>query len=305
MPSEYLTAEDCADYGAAGATPQQIQQASTLIDAYLERPEGLAWADDASGLPCYMPALTPSLALKLQAAIAPGRDVVVASPLASAGLSDLVGEVFVLDRTDTSLCEAVVVSAVDTMRGTLTLRTVVNSHSAGATMEAGLQILEERALASKRSVSRLTRWPIVRILSGLGRYSYGRRSDQVAGLYNDQNLLAALQTFGGPPQWVPWDVTQASVSVATGEIWVPAGMLLAYYSEIRVRYVAGFPSTSIPSVVKQATANMIATLQRFGDVSPAFKIAQAGDTRLERWAQSNMDGDTRNLLEPYRLKLHF
>lgn len=307
MPSAYLLDADLATYGVPSATPQQIAQASTIIDGYLERPEGLVWTPDASGLPAYMAAKSPTMSFTLPAHIAPGQNVVVPFPAAAAGISDLIGEVFVLEKANPSNCEAVVVAGTDNINGTITLARVMFSHGTGATMDAGLYIMEERPIASKRSQTRVSRYPIVRLVSGLGRYSYGRRSDQVAGLYNDTNLLAAIQTFGGPPQWISFDVSQASISVATGEIWVPAGLLLAYYSEVRLRYLAGFPAASVPDTVKQACANIINMIGSFNyaDAPPAFKVVQAGGTRLERWNDSMLDADTKALLEPLRLKLNF
>jgi hypothetical protein len=307
MPSAYLASGDLATYGVTGATDAQIAQASTIVDGYLERPEGLVWMPDSSGLPAYMAALTPSFSTTLSAGISPGSNVVVPIPAAAAGMADWIGEALVLDRVDSNKCEACAVVGVDNQNGTITLGSVAKAHGSGATVEAGLQIVEERALASKRSLTRVSRSPVVRVLAGVGRYSYGRRSDQVAGLYNDTNLLAAIQTFGGPPQWIPFDVRQAAVSVATGEIWVPAGLLLAYYSEVRLRYVAGYSATAIPPAIKRATANIVTTLMNFSyaDANPAFKIVQAGGTKLERWSDSMMDADTKSLLEPFRLKLNF
>jgi hypothetical protein len=79
-------------------------------------------------------------------------------------------------------------------------------------------------MPNKRSVARVAKWPIINVVSLLGRYAYGRRSDQVGGLYQEMNLLASVQTFGGPPQWIPINVTQSSWSDQNGDIWVPAGM---------------------------------------------------------------------------------
>lgn len=303
MPSAYLVGGDLAAYGVPTATTQQVQQASTIIDAYLERPEGMVWTPDALGNPAYMAAMAPGLSFTASGAVSPGQNVSVAvtGPLA---VPDLIGEVLILDRAQPNLVEAVVVIGVTP--GHLTLQSVSQAHASGAMLEAGMVLLEERALPAKRSVTRLSKGPIARLISGVGRYAYGRRSDQVAGLYNDANLLAAVQTFGGPPQWIPFDVTQASVSVNTGEVWAPAGLLLAYYSDVRLRYVAGFSQAALPSVIKQACANIVNKIQTFGpEADAAFKVVQAGGTKLERFSDSILDTDTKNALEPFKPKLLF
>lgn len=302
MPSAYLTGGDLAGYGVPDATTQQIQQASSIIDAYLKRPEGLVWAPDFSGLPAYMAALDTQLSFTFAAPVGIGTNVVV--PFAAA-FPDLLGEVLLLDRANAQRVEAVSVIAVNTTANTITLDRVRALHDAGSTIETGRSIVEERIVAPKRSVTRVSRSLMVRLQSGLGRYAYGRRSDQVAGLYADVNLLATIQAFGGPPPWTPFDVTQASISPNTNEIWVPSGLMLAYFSDVRVRYLAGFPAAGIPSTVKQATANVITKIQGFGDSDPAFKIMQAGGTKLERFTDSALDTDTKALLSSLTLSLTF
>lgn len=305
MPSAYLTVAEAPSYGLSGATDALIQAASSIVDSYLQRPEGLAWAADATGLPAYMVGAVPTMSFTASAPIAAGTRVTI--PFAGAGhaLPDLVGDVAILDRADPAKCEAVAIIGVDQQARTILLDRVNFAHDTGATMEFGLVLTEERPLPAKRSVTRVSRSPIARLIAGSGRYSYGRRSDQVAGLYNDMNLLAAVQTFGGPPMWVPFDVTSAAISTATNEVWVPAGQLLAYYSEVRLRYVAGFPAAAVPEVVKRATANIVRKNQEFGDSDPMFKITQAGGTKLERWTDSIVDSDTKRLLQPYELRMTF
>lgn len=302
--SEYLAGADLALYGVPTATPAQIQQASNLVDAYCDRPEGLAFSLDFQKRPCFMSGLTPSIGFTLPGSISPGQNIVI-TPADGFISEDLLGEVLIADRATPSATEAVVVSAVNPQAGTFTLQIVGASHDAGTILEAGLVLAEERPLPSKRSITRVSKFPLVRLLSGMGRYAYGRRSDQVAGLYNDTNLLAALQTFGGPPAWVPFDITQASISASTGEVWVPAGLLLAYYSDVKLRYVAGYPVTALPSKIKQATAALASALAEYPDISGNVKKIQAGGTSIERFANTLLDDDTKGLLEPYRAKLLF
>lgn len=305
MPSAYLDPSEYAAYGVPDASLSDVYSASTQIDAYLKRPEGLLWAPDATGLPAYMAGMNPSATYPLPVAITPGVNVKIAFPAVSAGMADLIGEVFVIDRANLLLCEAVTVIGTDTQLGTITLSRVRFAHDQGAPMDAGMQILEERELPAKRSIARVSRPQIVRLLSGLGRYSYGRRSDQVSGIFGDINLLAAIQTFGGSPAWMPFDAGNTSISAATNEVWIPAGQLIAYFSEVRLRYVAGFAASAVPEGIKRATAAIIGFAANYPDVPGSFKTFQAGGTKIERFSDSVFDADTRSQLEPYRLKLFF
>lgn len=305
MPSTYLQSGDLATYGVASATSDEILRASAIVDSYLGLPEGLVWSPDAQGLPCYMAALTPSFAGSLPAALIAGQPATIAWPQASFGAYGMIGTVLIVDRATSSLTEALVVTGVNTNAGTITVTAPVKSHAQGAPLEAGLVISEERAMDAKRSTTRTSRFPVARLIGAAGRYAYSRRSDQVAGLYNDYNLIAVLQTFGGPPMWQSIDVRQADLRPDTGEAWLPAGMLLAYYSDVRMSYVAGYPQASLPAAIKQATANIITNAASADYAPPNFKVAQAGGSKFERFSDSQLDTDTKNLLEPYRKKLFF
>lgn len=307
MGSMYLAGDDLAAYGVPDATPAQIQSASDVIDSYLKRPEGLVWTPDFQGNPAYMAALSPSLIFTATAGFGPGAAVVahVTGPLAS---SDLVGEVLILDRADPSKVEAVTIQAFDRAAGTITLVNVATAHSTGALLEAGLVMLEERALPAKRSVTRLSKNPAVRLLSGMGRYAYGRRSAQVAGMFPDASLISTLNAIGGVPTWQPFSVDPvngASVSPATGEVWIPAGMYLAYFSDVRIRYVAGFSAAGLPGRVKQACANVVSQLIEFPEISGNFKKIQAGGTVIERWRDTVLDSDSRALLSAFESRVFF
>jgi hypothetical protein len=301
MPSSYLAGPDLAAYGVPTATSAQITNASLLIDAYLGRPEGLQWMPDAAGLPCYMAGLSPSLSLTLSAAIQPGQDVQVAVPGAGTlSVFGSVGDVVILDRANASACEACVISS--TQPNSIMLQSVANNHAQGATLEFGLVIHEQKTLPPKRSLTRVGSWPIVRLLSGLGSYRYGRRSEQQAGLYADQSVLALMQTFGGPPEWIPWDVTAADFSEITNEIWIPSGIFLAYYSDVRVFYVAGFSQANIPPVIKQVTANIITSGLNTQNMAGGIKVAKAGDTMLQRFEATLLDADVKQQLDMYKAR---
>ena len=292
----YLSPADALAIYGVTASPAQLATASVVIDGYLKRPEGLLWAPDASGAPCYMAGLQPTSSLALVSALAPGVNV---SAAVTGWVSpDLVGEVLIADRAATGSTEALTVTAVAGQ--TVTFAAVGTAHAAGAKLDAGLLIKEERALPAKRPVMLLSRPPAVRVLSAQGRYGFGRRSQQATGLYDDIGLVATLQQFG-PFLWQGIDVSQISLSPTTGELWIPAGLYLATYTDVRVSYVAGFQTA--PGPLAAACAKIADTLAQFPELTGGLKTVQAGGTRLERFTDQAMDQHTRDMLAPYAARL--
>lgn len=308
MPSTYLQSADYAEYGVPAATAQQVRQASILIDAYLLRQHGLIYTADANGNPCFMSAMTPELTLTGVGAFGPGNGLTVR---ANGPLGMLqVGESVVLDRANPASMEVVQITGIDTAAGTVLLgSTAANqpsgvqfAHADGCTMETGLVITEKRYLPKNRSEVMLSYPPIARIVGGTGRYAYGRRGDAAGFDMNSFNLLASLNKFGGPPAWEIWPAnTAAGVDAATGQLWVPAGIMLAYYSEVKVRYVAGFQYSNLPSEIKLACAQIIQAMinnPQLGDVS-AYK---AGDTSVSQLSSSILSQDVKSMLQPWRAR---
>lgn len=119
---------------------------------------------------------------------------------------------------------------------------------------------------------------------------------------NHFNLLAAVTQFGGPPTWEKFDITKAGLDMSTGQVWVPAGVLLAYYTNVRLQYIAGWTYVTLPSSIKQACANIINTMLNFPEVTGNIKMAKAGDSQVQRFADSVLDSDTKRLLEPFKLR---
>lgn len=306
MSSSYLAPNDYPTFGLASTvSAATITQASAAVDFLLKRPEGLVWIPDSTGRPCYMAGLTPTMTYTITGAISPGSQVPasISPPMAT---QDMVGDVLILDRGTAGIVEACRVAAVPGPDSVI-FASVRNAHAAEATADQGLLIIEERALPAKRSISRVSRLPLAAITSVQGRYAYGRRSDQAMGMFQEINLLAAVQTFGGPPLWVDVDPAQVSVSGSTGEVWIPAGILLATYSEARIRYVAGWAAGSLPFPIKQATAQIAGTIVSLttSGFSGSVKSIQAGDTRIVRDAASYLDDDTKAMLEPFKARIFF
>ena len=298
MTSAYLQNGDLAAFGVPSASAVQIAQSSTLIDAYLSRPEGLVWVADGQGQPAYMQALSPMYSFGATSAISPG--VAVQVPLSGPTSALQIGDCLILDRANPSLCEAVIVGAIT--GNTATLTQVVNSHAFGATLDYGLVIEEQKYLPESRPITFAAKTPLMRVIAGVGRYAYGRRGDAANYQMDQFNLLAALSKFGGPPVWEIFQPTNLSIDPATGQMWIPAGVMLAYYSEIKVRYVAGYAYANLPAEIKLACAQLVtnlATNPMLGNI----KTTKAGDTAMTQFSSSVISDDIKALLAPWRARL--
>jgi hypothetical protein len=305
MPgSVYLQPSEYASFNLASSTNAGlVQQASALIDGFLQRPEGLVWTEDGSGAPCYMNSPSPTLTLTAPSGgISPGTNVVVqyAGPALD---NNSVGEVLVLDRTNTGITEACVIQAVGNSPNTVTLQTVQFAHGSGATMEFGLTIQEQREVPKDRSVVLLANPQIMQLQSGVGRYGYGRRSQQIMGNFQEFNLLAVVSAFGGPPLWIPWQTTDAGLNRSTGECWIPAGILLAYYTEVKIWYIAGFQQSALPFNVKQACANIVGQLKETGLGPNIRRRDQKDGVGSQRFENEMIDPNSRDLLRPYHARI--
>lgn len=300
MPqSQYLQSGDYAGYGVSGTSAQQVAAASTLIDAYLMRPEGLVYSVDGNGLPGWMTALDPKFTLQLAAPISPGQNVQATFTNAPMANALQPGTVLILDRATSNIAEPVVVLSV--LNGVVTLQSVSFAHGSNATADAGLVVEEERVLPHGRPKGRVAHWPLVRLISGKGRYGFGRRgSGSAAFPLEEFNLLAVFQKFGGPPQWEQMNVALVGIE-PQGDFWIPAGVMLAYYTRVYLAFVTGFPFSALPIEIKQATANLILNNQAQA-IPGNIKSVKAGDTQMTKFAASIIDDDTKAMLNRYRVR---
>ena len=308
-PTRYLQPStintDLVDFGVPGATPDQVFRASRLVDAVCRRARwGLTTGMDYNGMPAFMPNAVPVQTWTIAGGIPSGTLVELQLQVGPVQL-EMIGESLTVDA-GTSTCEVLVIVDVNTpSAGMVHFQNVGMSHAADCVVSRGLQIFEERYLPPARSLARVAMFPVTNVLAALGRYSYGRHSQQIAGDFSEFNLLAILQNFGGPPAWIPINVSQLGINVQTGEMWVPAGVLLAYYSDFRVWYVAGWPITNLHPNIKQATANIIRNNAVVDGAGSLFKTMKGGDASLERFADRAVDDETRGLLKPFRASLLF
>jgi hypothetical protein len=301
MPvSAYLTGpSDYETYGVPLANPANVMRASLLIDHYLRRPEGLIWAPDANGFPAWMVAKSPSMIFSYNGVIPAGTNVTVPIAGWDNDSDSVMGEMVLLDRLLPGVVEACAINAQQP--GSIQLATVQFTHTGTATpvtIEMGLSIEEQKQMPNQRSVTRLSQWPVARLQSGIGRYGYGRRSDQILGYFYDANLLSTLSAFGGPPVWVPFATPASSLNPDTGDLWVPAGTLLSYYTDIKMRYCAGWSASGLPAQIKIA-CGMIVDAMSAAPMGPQIRRFNAGKTSIERFADSILDGDIKSMLRPY------
>jgi hypothetical protein len=299
MPSSYLSAGDYETFGLPSTTTAgSVNAASTLIDMYLKRPEGLAWSPDGSGAPAWMTGLSPMQTLTCAAAIEPGENVRVTLAGGVASLS--VGEVLIMDRASPSAAEAVAIVSIAGQQ--VILKSVMFEHAAQCTFDKGMTIKQHKFVPDGRPVTNLAFTPVARLLSGQGRYGYGRRGDSSRYQVDEFNLLASLSHFGGPPVWEFFPMENTGVDFETGMLWVPAGVMLAYYSEVNLWYVAGYPATGIPAAIKMACANIIQAQANRPQLGAA-RSYKAGDTAIESFAATVIDDDTKAALAPFKAKL--
>jgi len=295
--SAYIQPTEMGAYGLLGVDEKLIAQACALIDILIKRPMGAMWAPDYAGWPCYMSRVQPLRRLTIAGGIPAGNAVVVPVPgMLQSDSDSLIGEVFIIDRDNPSLVEACTVQTAQA--GQVTLYNVQLDHPGPATMDQGMAIMEERSLPDRRTICQVSQWPIGRLLSGVGRYGYGRRSEQMLGYFDDVNLFSMFQTFGGPPLWEFFETQASSIAPETAVIWIPAGRLMSYFTDVKLRYVAGWPATAIPEGVKQATAAL--TLAIRDKPLPGNIISyKAGDTAITRALASLLDVDTTRMISRY------
>lgn len=298
MPSNYLKSSDFIDYGVPPDTTEaQVTQASVLIDTYLRRPEGLIYVGDDAGNPLRMLTLLPTASFLIPAGLAPGLNVVatVTGPITTLAR----GTVLIAEYKVPAQSEALVV--VSTTGNKVTFARVEKTHAADATYSAGLTIVESKHLPTNRPLTILSKTPVQRLLMGEGRYGYSRRSTSNNNVLNEFNLLAVMTTFGGPPVWEPFDLSHTDFASDTGQVWIPAGIMLAYYSEVRISYIAGWQYENLPDIIKVATGNIV-NAQSATPLNGNLKLIKAGDTQMERFLDTVLDKDTRMMLAPYRAR---
>jgi len=157
---------------------------------------------------------------------------------------------------------------------------------------------EERLdLPSDRNQAILTYRPVMQVLFAAGRYAYGRRDRRTMNQVN-YDYIAALAVFGSPPRFTAIDVNQIELYGPTGEIFLPTGFFLINYSQVQIKYLAGF--TAIPGRIKAAVAVIHNSMSAKG-VGDRTSYSVGGVSRTFQTAEF-IDADAKRLLEPFVIR---
>ena len=292
--TNYVAASEYSSLGIPTATDDQVSQASNIVDAYIERPEGLLYAADANGTPLYMVRKEVQSTRTLTSALAQGANItasMTAGPLLQSGTS------VVLNRAG-STAEICKIQSV-TNANTVVLAFVTNAHLLSETVEFGLAIDEQITLPINRTYATVRKGPIARLVSVQGRVTYSRRGNwERNAAMQDFGVLATISAFAGAPVWQDVYVPDSNIDVSTGNIWCPIGLLMIPYTEVKISYIAGYETQGLPKQIKQATANILRAINE-SPASATVKTFKAGATQMERFLDSVIDAETRALLSSY------
>lgn len=309
MPSIYIKPAEYALYGLPETiTQSQVMRASSMIDGYLGKQDfGMIYEVDGNGEPAYMSAKTPRLTLTSISSISPGNDVVV--PVAGPYATLVVGDVLILDKSSAMIREACVIK--NKTLNNLTLANVLFAHSANATLDMDLVISERRNTPVDRNVIQLLQTPVVRLLAGQGQYGYQRRGDSIDFTGIAWNPAIVYAAMGGPPMYELFDINDPNVAIEpdNGIIYYPTGIYTLHYSKVRMSYVAGYSYEGLPSIIKQACADLtnIIAYNDSMNLPGAITGFKQGDTQITRFGGkgasfSLMDDDIKNRLQQFRAR---
>lgn len=161
---------------------------------------------------------------------------------------------------------------------------------------ASTQFVEQLRLPAGRNRVIVARTPLRSIDAARGRYGYPRRAASAEQVYPAASLYELSSAFGGPPEWETIDPAQAVFDARTGEVWVPAGIYMAHYTDVEITYTAGYTAT--PDQVKAACALLIfAYLERAGMMGMKGKV-----TALVSSDHTLINRDIAAMLEPFRAR---
>lgn len=141
------------------------------------------------------------------------------------------------------------------------------------------------------------------IIGCSGRFGYGRQT--YAAAYPDFgafiNPLTFLAVCGGPVPWVPIDVSMIDFDPLTGELWIPAGLILGQYSEVLLVYNSGFNPLRMPRMVKQVCASVLKNALASGNATTfltGMSLAKSGANYS--FGGSILDPRLSAMLSPFR-----
>lgn len=298
-PSAYLALGEFAAYGVPTTTTySQVIQASAVVDSYLWKPQGLICSLDANGFPYAMASASPNASFTLTTSISPGTTVV--ATLAPALVTpDMIGEILTFDVAPViESCQVVAYSG----NNQVTLANVQFSHTGGAPVVAGLCVQDERLRGVQHdSPIVLSETPVANVLSILGKlppmWAYGP--------YPAPPIPFSVPYSVSQPLWQIIPTNMASIDSRKGEITIYEELLPYRYMTYRVLYIAGWPETLIPTQIKVATAQIINTYFFLSGVPSSLKAANSGGPSLQRFKDTALDANVRQLLDPFKARIRW
>ena len=153
-----------------------------------------------------------------------------------------------------------------------------------------------RLTAGSQSV-RLSYLPFAALTGIRVRYGRPRRGeyDGITTAWGADILMQAAWAFSIPGSWSTFDISNADVNTATGEVTFPANLLGVAYNEVEVTYTAGF-ATAPPSI-KAACAQVVRNAQ----ATPALNVkgSRVDTLQMQYFSSSLIDANVQKLLAPY------
>lgn len=158
--------------------------------------------------------------------------------------------------------------------------------------------------ASTTAVTNVPGSTISPIIGVSGRYAYGRRGAQQIYDYG-ANILQIAAYFGGPPVWQPVNMQLSDFDISTGEIWIPAGLYLANFTEIVAVYNSGYDPLNMPAAIKQAAAMLIRNFLSRGGGTTGLRSIITGGTANITFTPDLIDTTIERMLDAYKVVMAY
>lgn len=206
MPSRYLPPV-LARYGVSAGL---IKNASSLVNEFLDRPEGLVWVPDAAGQPARMTGAAPS-------------------------------------------------------------------------------IFEKRHMPSHGGLL-VRSFPVAKILEAEGHHDTKSARYFNTAYEEEVGMMGMAAQLGGTQKWLTVNPAKCRISHDGTTVWIDPSLFCANYTDVRIRYLAGWPEDKLPEDIQVATAllakwldsDWLALLRRFATNfrwTAGYQLQAFADTR--------------------------
>lgn len=146
-----------------------------------------------------------------------------------------------------------------------------------------------------RQETRLPVTPVIKVTDASGCFGMGRRDRQGFNAYQSGLVASYLVLIGGAPAWQDIPLGQITFDSGTGIIYVPNTFVLARYSTVRFRYIAGL--LTIPYNIKFKCFDLVNNMHAKG-VSDRIRYSVGRVSRTYA-SDSFITPLTRQMLQPY------